>query len=126
MIKIAGRIVFMLSFYWLGIAFALSANAENVASFERQIDPAIHCAAAIEVMGRSAPQWSQQPDIMEAKNYWKSRIDQLSEEDQGNAETQLNDEITSLLEAFSKEPSDFARTAIHCSNIYNTNNAVSG
>jgi len=126
MAKILGQMAFMLSFYWLGMAFAVSASADNALALEGNVDPAIHCSAAIEVMGRSAPQWAQQPDIAAAKRHWDDRIGQLKAKTGQAAETDFNREVSLLIDAFSEQPSEFARAATKCANISSTDDAVSG
>lgn len=112
--KIFGRTVFMLAFYWLGLAAGLSATAEDNDLPIRTEAQAIQCSAAIDVLGRTAPLWAEQSDIIAAKAYWDSRISSHSSDGTSSVDGEYAQEVSTLLKAFSKNPSDFARLAVSC------------
>ena len=114
----------MLTFYSLGLAFGLSASAENTLS----IDPgseAIDCAAAIEVMSRIAPQWAQQADIVRARKFWDDQAIAINADDPNLTDTQITHSVTLHLQELETNPSAFARKAANCSEFASIPN-VSG
>lgn len=111
--KKLGRITFMLTFYWLGLFYGLSANAESADAASAEAN-AINCSAAIEVMSRIAPQWSQQPDIIRARNYWDNQTIAMNAKNPKLADSQIAKAVTNYLQELQANPSEFARKAAFC------------
>ena len=112
--KILGRMVFMLTFFWLGTAYAVAAHSEAT---EADIDPApraIQCSAAFELMSRAAVQWSQQTDVMDARLAWAEYVNQIAQDNGADAGEQVSNEMDLLASTLADNPSELAELAVNC------------
>ena len=112
--KILGRMAFMLTFFWLGTAYAVAAHSDSI---ETEIDPApraIQCSAAFELMSRAAVQWSQQADVIDARLAWAGYVNSISLENGADAGEQVSNEMTLMAETLADDPSDLAQLAVNC------------
>ena len=112
--KILGRMAFMLTFFWLGTAYAVAAHSEGI---EIEIDPApraIQCSAAFELMSRAAVQWSQQADVINARLAWAEYVNAISLENGADAGEQVSNEMNLMAETLADAPSELAELAVNC------------
>ena len=112
--KILGRMLFMLTFFWLGTAYGLAAHGESV---DEPIDPApraIQCSAAFELMSRAATQWSQQADVIDARLAWADYVNAISTQNGADAGEQVANEMRLLADTLVDDPSGLAALAVRC------------
>lgn len=75
---------------------------------------AIQCSAALELMARAAPRWSQQPIAQEARYYWRTEADRLAQAAGRNANNEIGQEMGLLAEQAVYNPNALSEQATLC------------
>lgn len=112
--KILGRMVFMLTFFWLGTAYALAAHSEAPAVHSDPAPRAIQCSAAFELMSRAATQWSQQEQVVNARLAWAEYVNSISRLNGADAGEQVENEMNVIAASLTEDPSKLSDLAVNC------------
>ena len=75
---------------------------------------AIQCSAALELMARAAPNWSNQLVAQQARYYWRTEADRLAQAAGRNANTEIGQEMGLLAEQAVYNPNALSNQATLC------------
>ena len=75
---------------------------------------AIQCSAALELMARAAPNWSNQEVAQQARYYWRTEADRLAQAAGRNANTEIGQEMGLLAEQAVYNPNALSEQATLC------------
>ena len=92
-----------------------SAQTQNFPSAEQAPAPrAIQCSAALELMARAAPRWSNQAVAQQARYFWRVEAEQLASSVGRNANTEIGQEMGLLAEQAVSNPDALSNQATQC------------
>ena len=92
-----------------------SAQPQGLITAEQSPAPrAIQCSAALELMARAAPNWSNQQIAQEARYYWRVEANRLAQSAGRNANTEIGQEMGLLAEQAVYNPNALSEQATLC------------
>ena len=94
-----------------GLAFA---QQGGIPAEQRPAPRAIQCSAALELMARAAPNWSNQLVAQQARYYWRTEADRLAQAAGRNANTEIGQEMGLLAEQAVYNPNALSEQATLC------------
>ncbi len=94
-----------------GLAFA---QQGGIAAEQSPAPRAIQCSAALELMARAAPNWSNQLVAQQARYYWRTEADRLAQAAGRNANTEIGQEMGLLAEQAVYNPNALSDQATLC------------
>lgn len=112
--KIIARVMFMVTFFWLGTAYAIAAHGETAETGTVAAPRAIECSAAFELMNRAAHHWSQHSDVIDARLAWADYVNTVSMQNGVDASEQVANEMSELASSLTDDPSVLAELAVSC------------
>lgn len=101
---------------FMGFGFGFSAaQAQNHIPAEQSPAPrAIQCSAALELMARAAPSWSDQVIVQQARYYWRSEAERLAQSAGRNTTTEIGQEMGLMAEQAVSDPNALSTQATLC------------
>ena len=118
-LKMATRPIKMLTIIGLigcGLAVpSASAQTQGLIPAEQSPAPrAIQCSAALELMARAAPRWSNQDLVQQARYFWRTEADALARAAGRNTNTEIGQEMGLLAEQAVHDPNALSDRATLC------------
>ncbi len=111
-----------------GLVLATPIAIAQVPGLEAEQAPApraIQCSAALELMARAAPRWSQQPIAQQGRYFWRQQAEQLAAAAGRNANTEIGQEMGLLAEQAIENPDALSNQATLClSDVPGTGNVA--
>ena len=102
----------------LGLAaptsLAIAQQAGFIPAEQSPAPRAIQCSAALELMARAAPNWSNQEVAQQARYYWRTEADRLAQAAGRNANTEIGQEMGLLAEQAVYNPNALSEQATLC------------
>lgn len=104
----------LLGLFGFGLGFS-SAQAQDFIQAEQAPAPrAIQCSAALELMARAAPSWSNQRIAQDARYFWRAEAERLAQAAGRNTHTEIGQEMGLLAERAVANPNALADQATLC------------
>ena len=104
--------------FGLGIGIGLqgaNAQSQNIAPAEQSPAPrAIQCSAALELMSRAAPRWSDQQIVQQARYFWRNEAERLAQAAGRDTNTEIGQEMGLLAEQAVYNPDALSNQATLC------------
>ena len=91
-----------------------SAQAQGFGAEQSPAPRAIQCSAALELMARAAPRWSNQAIAQQARYFWRQQAEQLAGSVGRNPNTEIGQEMGLLAEQAVQNPNALSDQATLC------------
>lgn len=100
----------------VGLAWpGASAQSQDLIPAEQAPAPrAIQCSAALELMARAAPRWSNQDLVQQARYFWRTEAEQLARAAGRDTNTEIGQEMGLLAEQAVYNPNALSEQATLC------------
>lgn len=99
---------------WISVPYANAQARGPVAAEQAPAPRAIQCSAALELMARAAPNWSNQLVAQEARYFWRGEAERLAQAVGRNTNTEIGQEMGLLAEQAVTNPDALSSQATLC------------